>query len=148
MGRRRSTVVWLHDSKQKIDISLSRGALHFPAFGCALAAGLGAFPAVLHTVLGMLLTFGGAGVAYIGTKPAQLSGKIPIYAHHFGGSITEGRAFHIGLNTAGQHINVFLPQTGRSAMVTGSSTLQACVYARLELNIVCHSICFKIAAIA
>jgi uncharacterized membrane protein (DUF4010 family) len=120
-----------------LDLFLCCGPNHAPAFFCTKAAGFSAFPAMFHmAVLFTLLT---AGKTDIGAYAANIFGIFSVYAHYLGGGIANSSTFHIELDTAYHHLNIFFLEAGRGAMVAKGSATQTRVNAGLEPLIMCHN---------
>jgi len=97
----------------------------------------GAFGAMLHVFV--FFTFSGACIADIGADAANLLGFAAAQAHELGGTVADGGAFHIKLDTLGHHLYVLFLEAGRGTMVADSGTTQASVYALLKF-MVAHSL--------
>lgn len=113
---------------------LGRG--HAAALFGATAAGLGAFPAMLHG--GVLLALLRAGLAHVGAGLTDRSGELAAAGHVARGKPADGRAIHVELDAARKHLDVLLPQAGGSAMVAGDRATVAGIDAGLELLLMWH----------
>lgn len=116
-------------------MNLGRG--HSPALLGTFPASHGAFPAMV--VMAMLLAFSRALVADLRADQAYFLGFIAPEAHHFGRGIADSRALHIGLNTSGHHLNVFLHRASGSTMVTRGRAKKTRIDARGVVVVDCCS---------
>jgi hypothetical protein len=87
----------------------------------------------------VFFTFSSAGVADIGANAAHFFRFAAAQAHKLGGTVADGGAFHVELDTFGHHLHVFFLEAGGGAMVTDGRTTQASVYALLKF-VVAHSL--------
>jgi len=83
----------------------------------------------------VLAAFVGTGLTGVGAKAADFFGFIGAKAHQLGGGVAQGGAFHIQLNAAGHHFDVFFLQAGGSTMVANGGTGEAGINAGFVLVI-------------
>jgi len=84
-------------------------------------ANIRTFPAVPIIMFG---TFERTGIAYCGADHCQGLCLAAAQAKHFGRCRADGRTFHVELNAAGHHLNIFFFQAGAGAMPANGGTAQ------------------------
>lgn len=75
------------------------------------------------------------GIADSNADPAHGFRGDPVHAHHLRCGVADRRAFHTELDTPGHHLNILIPRAGRSADITGCSSLKTGINALLISNL-------------
>src|ERR1043165_7917852 len=95
---------------------------HFSAFFGTLRASLRTLPAMFRIVLAALSA---TGLANVGTDAAKFFCPITTKAHELCSGIANGSAFHVKLDAAGHHLNVFFLCARRGAMIADGCATEA-----------------------
>lgn len=90
----------------------------------------------------MLCTLTRAGVAYVGAYGTYCRRLAASHAHELGGSVADGRAFHVKLNASRHHFYILFLRAGGRTMIANGGTLKACVYTSFVLMVTVH--CYSI----
>ena len=86
----------------------------------------------------MLCTLVCTRFAYVSANGTYHSRLAASHAHELGGSVADGRAFHVKLNASRHHSYILFLRAGGSTMVANGGTLKACVYTSFVLMITGH----------
>jgi hypothetical protein len=109
-----------------------QGGCHIPAFLGALAAGLSAFPAVVH-VVGVVFAFVGTGIANQRTECARLPGKLAVACQEISGQVADFGTTPVQLDAGYHHVDLRFVEASLLAALARNGAVQAGVDAVLQL---------------